>query len=811
MQTPRRTNIRPSLAKPGINTASTPHLSSAARTALDRKASLHALTAGGSPVTRTPGANGGMPAGGDGGPLAVGDHVDVPGGMYGVVKFVGGVNGKKGTFVGVELAREYAARGKNDGDVDGTHYFHTSVPGSGIFLPLHRASKRASIADSSESFPATPSTPGATFSGDGGASPTPPMPKFSQSVGPGAHGASPQGKRMVRPSLSRPGSPVKNKPNLTPTPKMPTPGRNMSGFSKSAIGPPRGITPSPMPNRTIGSRTPQPPKSPSRSGSRMDEEQDLASVSALSEADRSVSGAMSNRGNDEEVMRLQRALAERDKQLLDQAHSLAEMESSLQEIQSLLPTDGSEISRSSQGGEMDADAAHLRALLREKNEKISMLTAEFDMHRADFRSTIDTLEMASSETQRVYEQRIDDLMGEIRELQEQTEDVESVAEQLKQLEELVQELEEGLEDARRGEAEARGEVEFLRGEVERGRSELRREREKAAQALKDAQSLDSGSSSREMEQRDDEIRGLKAIIHSLSSGGDVQSPKLDKRSSLNGPSEAEMEELKTSLERMEREKEELRGLIERKSFREEELEREVERLRTEATLSGGEPARDSVISNKTNDHATPRDSKSTIVSWRGYQKQQQHERNGSEAKKLTPMAEADHDDRASSAGVSELWCEICETGGHDILNCTNDLGGAGKKASFGNGGAINEHHNELHMADMSAEDTDIASSVADDIIQNMEKMSLSRSSNDAPAPLSSSLGSPSPAPRAAPAPPPAAPAPAPPVPSTSAAIPNPYDEGLVAGNGQEVDADKWCALCERDGHDATACPFEDML
>ncbi|OJD33878.1 cap-gly domain-containing protein [Diplodia corticola] len=805
MQTPRRTNIRPSLAKPGINTASTPQLSSAARTALDRKASLHALTAGGSPVTRTPGANGGMHAAGDGGPLAVGDHVDVPGGMYGVVKFVGGVNGKKGTFVGVELAREYAARGKNDGDVDGTHYFHTSVPGSGIFLPSHRATKRASIADSSESFPATPSTPGATFD-YGGTSPTPPMPKFSQSVGPGTHGASPQGKRMVRPSLSRPGSPVKSKPSLTPTPKMPTPGRNMSGFSKSTVGPSRGVTPSPMPNRTIGGRTPQPPKSPSRSGSRTEEEQDLASVSALSEADRSISGAMSNRGADEEVMRLQRALAERDKQLLEQAHSLAEMESSLQEIQSLLPTDGSEISRSSQGGEMDADAAHLRALLREKNEKISMLTAEFDMHRADFRSTIDTLEMASSETQRVYEQRIDDLMAEIRELQEQTEDVESVAEQLKQLEELVQELEEGLEDARRGEAEARGEVEFLRGEVERGRSELRREREKAAQALKDAQALDSGSSSREMEQRDDEIRGLKAIIHSLSSGGGVQSPKLDKRSSLDGPSEAEMTELRTSLERMEREKEELRGLIERKSFREEELEREVERLRTEATLSGGEAARDSVISNKTNDHATPRDSKSTIVSWRGYQKQQQqHERNGSEVNKLTPMAESEHDDRASSpGGASELWCEICETGGHDILNCTNDLGGAGKKASFG--GAINEHHNELHLAADMSEDTDIASSVADDIIQNMEKMSLNRS-HDAPAPLSSSLGSPSPAPKAA-APPPAAPAPAPP---TSSALPNPYEEGLVAGKGQDVDADKWCALCERDGHDATACPFEDML
>lgn len=798
LQTPRRTNIRPSLAKPGVNTASTPHLSAAARTALDRKASLNALT-GSSPVARTPNANDDMHLGGDGRPLAVGDEVDVPGGMYGVVKFVGGVNGKKGTFVGVELAREYAARGKNDGDVDGTRYFSTSVPGAGIFLPLHRASKRASIADSSESFPATPSTPGgfgATFNGGGNSSPTPPMPKFSQSVGPGARAASPQGKKTIKPSLSRPGSPVKNKPNLAPTPaRMPTPGRNISmqqsGFSKSAIGAPRGVTPSPAPNRFAGSRTPQPPKSPSRAASRMDEEIDTASVSARSEAERSVS--VSNRGAEEEVMRLQRALAERDKQLLDQAQSLADMETSLQEIQSLLPTDGSEISRSSHG-EMDADAAHLRALLREKNEKISMLTAEFDMHRADFRSTIDTLELASSETVRVYEQRIDDLMAEIRELQEQTEDVDSVAQQLKQLEELVQELEEGLEDARRGEAEARGEVEFLRGEVERGRSELRREREKAAQALKNAQSLDSGTSSREVEQRDDEIRGLKAIIHSLSAGGDVSSPKIENRASLNGIGEAEMTELKTLVERLEREKEELRGLIERKSFREEELEREVERLRTAAALYGGDPARDSVISNN---HSTARDSKSTIVSWRGHQKQQQHERNGSEVKKLAPMAESEADGRSSSAGVSELWCEFCETGGHDILNCTNGLSGAGGAAARHKSG-VNEHHNELHMTES---DTDIASSVADDIIQNMEKMSLHKS-NDTPAPLSSSVGSPSPAPKAA-APPPAA--------SASSTMPNPYETGLVAGKGQDIDEDKWCALCERDGHDATACPFDDML
>lgn len=51
--------------------------------------------------------------------LSVGDVVDVPGNMTGTVRFVGSVAGRKGTFAGVELHRDYAARGKNNGDVDG--------------------------------------------------------------------------------------------------------------------------------------------------------------------------------------------------------------------------------------------------------------------------------------------------------------------------------------------------------------------------------------------------------------------------------------------------------------------------------------------------------------------------------------------------------------------------------------------------------------------------------------------------------------------------------------------------------------------
>ena len=51
--------------------------------------------------------------------VAVGDVVDVPGGMVGTIRFVGTVAGKKGSFAGVELHPEFSGRGKNSGDVEG--------------------------------------------------------------------------------------------------------------------------------------------------------------------------------------------------------------------------------------------------------------------------------------------------------------------------------------------------------------------------------------------------------------------------------------------------------------------------------------------------------------------------------------------------------------------------------------------------------------------------------------------------------------------------------------------------------------------
>jgi hypothetical protein len=105
-QTPRQLGI----ARGTTHASSSPNLRLSASTAINRKISLNALT-GKSPATPT--------AKMTDGDLSVGDLVNVPGDMYGTVRFVGSVRGKAGRFVGVELSREFAARGKNDGDVDG--------------------------------------------------------------------------------------------------------------------------------------------------------------------------------------------------------------------------------------------------------------------------------------------------------------------------------------------------------------------------------------------------------------------------------------------------------------------------------------------------------------------------------------------------------------------------------------------------------------------------------------------------------------------------------------------------------------------
>ena len=524
------------------------------------------------------------------------------------------------------------------------------------------------------------------------------------------------------------------------------------------------------------------------------------------------------REQEEELQRLRTQLEERDMQLREQASSLAEMENSLNEVQSLMGAGSDAGGRRSID---DRDTSQLRAILREKNEKIASLTAEFDAHRADFRSTIDTLEMASTETERVYEQRVEELLQQLHEHQERSEDVHSVAAQLKQLEELVQELEEGLEDARRGESEARGEVEFLRGEVERGRAELRREREKIVELQEKANEKGQGVA-QEVAARDEEIRGLKAVIHSMSHDQQQQqqSQSQRRRSSGAGRRMSTSMEAQKATEKLEGEMEELRRALEAKIHREEELERELQALRrgSRGSITSPQQAnqRDSSLTLRSRQsNGTIKDDKPLPEKpanpppgdWR-----QRTSASPELQRKLPNVPESDT--YSATTDESALWCEICETGGHDILTCTNMFGAAagGQAEQPHSSGPQRPGMNRMNSAgsgsahSMNNQHLPPTLRTGKDVVRD----TLQPYGGDGfkPAPLSPAKReisvpptAPAPAPTSAPKPPP-----------TVAPLPNLSSDGPVAGKESGViDANKWCALCERDGHESVDCPFEDAF
>ncbi|ODA82936.1 hypothetical protein RJ55_01445 [Drechmeria coniospora] len=733
--------------------------------------------------------------------VVVGDAVDVPGGMHGIVRFIGSVQGKRGTFAGIDLHADHAAKGKNNGDVDGIAYFLTTLPGAGIFVPVSKVTRRGFSHSAVKGFPMTP-TPSAsaglrnmnhatTFT-----PPTPGRHQFSVSVGPAAKAPSPHG-RKPRMSLPRSESPVR-RVQMTPGPRPsisapvkvpPRYGSPTNKFSQSV----RGAAVDPSKKIRLAAAT------GSRSASALGSTRDLDDEAALLDLQRvktngSTGSASSssnlrslgpvsraNAANEEELERLRTLLEDRDRQLREQTTTLADMESSLVELQTLMEhPDGLAFRRNRID---DKDTAQLRHLLREKSEKVAMLTTEFDAHRADFRSTIDTLEMASSETERVYEKRIEELMIDLRELESRNLDVESVASQLKQLEELVQELEEGLEDARRGEAEARGEAEFLRGEVERTRTELRRERDKAESG--GHLHGEHAALSKELEKKEDEIRGLKAIIHSLSRDSILDQAALQRPGSLvaSGDS-ADTFDNKMGREELVRQMRERQALAEQKNTRqaltvqmntrEADMEQESDALQT--PVAAHQPS--------------VRDSRDTVIP------APTHERRSREAthKRSNTLGSMRESDAYSTATeTSTLWCEICETGGHDLLTCTNMFASDGPRIAGGS----------------NAGDP-VANPVANPVgtpIKNL--VGLRRRSKspirEVPQPDLASSQSPSTSPAKSKTMPPTT---MPPV----KILPNPMESGPVAGKESGImDPEKWCAVCERDGHDSVDCPFEDAF
>lgn len=70
----------------------------------------------------------------------IGTKVAIPGTRgNGILRYYGQIEGKNGTFGGIELIGPIAAsRGKNSGAVDGVQYFEVERPMTGLFLPIER-------------------------------------------------------------------------------------------------------------------------------------------------------------------------------------------------------------------------------------------------------------------------------------------------------------------------------------------------------------------------------------------------------------------------------------------------------------------------------------------------------------------------------------------------------------------------------------------------------------------------------------------------------------------------------------------------
>lgn len=68
----------------------------------------------------------------------IGDMVRLDGtGLSGVLRYIGPVHGREGTFAGLELTGSSYGHGKNDGTIDGSQYFATT-PNNGVFGPVSK-------------------------------------------------------------------------------------------------------------------------------------------------------------------------------------------------------------------------------------------------------------------------------------------------------------------------------------------------------------------------------------------------------------------------------------------------------------------------------------------------------------------------------------------------------------------------------------------------------------------------------------------------------------------------------------------------
>ncbi|KAK9456122.1 hypothetical protein V1511DRAFT_496608 [Dipodascopsis uninucleata] len=619
--------------------------------------------------------------------FSVGDTVYVPGGMQGVIMYIGPVHGRGGEFAGVDLIGDDMARGKNNGTVDGVRYFSPSGPTSGIFVPLHKISNSL--------LPTTPSTPrpGSSMTSrtpsrssvaptDRTMSPLPPhgsngyhtpLGARRTSTVPSTLQSSSLGSRAVSGTSST--SSASRLTSSTSSAAVTTPTVNRR---RSLMGQPSRLSRSSVLAQSGGSDD----SNDTDNGSLTDSKPVNAAIDELKEEIANLK---------RELTATVKKLQEREDEIEKQNAVLRDMECTVSEFQSLTDSTATDINVSRSDGESDASflsrEQDLRTLLKDKDNKLDALQKELDSKRAEFRETMFALEQANVATTRMYETQIEDLTNKMT-----STNFDKDLPDMAPLEAMISDLENSLEERRTAE-------EIFR------------------RKLDDAQNL--------IISKDEEINKLHVQIEDLSSTATIlKSTPLPPMETGANEAEllAELTKEKLEREKLAAEVHNLEKIVESKVFKEQELEKEIIDLREQLSQIRDNLNQESELNEKL---------KGSLE--QSYQQQQQQQRsqnvrqgsilnnvmlNGSNISKYSSSSDLskrptciicgseDHDiidcpdsgynstENKSSANIEvidsmqsiapplfsakkpeasrKLWCALCEQDGHSSMDCPNE-------------------------------------------------------------------------------------------------------------------------------------------
>ncbi|KAK7206070.1 hypothetical protein BZA70DRAFT_266409 [Myxozyma melibiosi] len=415
--------------------------------------------------------------------------------------------------------------------------------------------------------------------------------------------------------------------------------------------------------------------------------------------------------------------------LQDLQNALAEYTLLSDSLQMSKPA-GDESSRNSAGDTEDGDATKreldLRELLLDKENKLTQLQSELDAKRSEFRQTLETLEQANMATNQMYELQIEELSSKIQaadgvvndiaplealisELEADLERSRSVESQVLEklsnaeaqnkekdqlitnlkkqtaamaegatsntapLEEMITELETNLKQAKATEAQLRSQLNEYEAKIDQERKTIMDLETEKALAANDisfyTKPLETKISELEQKLQENvasenrvrekfveveaEIKEKDRIIVNLQRQIDALC------SATAGEDQEQLVSAKKRQEKLEKEISSLEHIVESKVFHEQELERELSSLREQ-------------LSSATDDVASGRSQVEKL--------QQQLQDAASHPSAKSPLKPASSVSlnggsiRSTAAagqnGSSNgLWCEICETEGHDIIDC----------------------------------------------------------------------------------------------------------------------------------------------